>query len=72
MPKEIDVRPVLKASDDGSPRSFIYFDEPVDLPTGQSVNISLHFERENSFDEIKQLISLLKQKGMRFVAQEVE
>lgn len=72
MPKEIDVRPVLRASDDGSPTSFIFFDEPVDMPTGQSVNISLHFDQENSFDEIKQLISLLKQKGMRFVARKVD
>lgn len=63
--------PTLKAHDSERPVSFIYFEEDVELPNGQEVRISLHFDRGNSFEEIQELVATLKAKRLKFVVEEV-
>ena len=62
-----EVYPVLKAHDHESRNSFIYFDEWVELPDGSCAEISLRFDRGDSFDEMQELIDILKHKRMKIV-----
>lgn len=61
------VYPRLKAYDSESSTSYIYFDESVVLPDGSQADIALLFDKENSFEEMQELISILNQKRMKFV-----
>lgn len=66
MDKTIEFHPVLKPHDGEGPVSFIYFDEEVELPDGSRADVQLRFDNGNSFEEMRDLIAILKEKGLRF------
>ena len=66
------IRPVLKAADNGSPISHIYFDEWIDVPQCKTAQVRLLFDCENSFEEMQELVSELDRRGLRFVLEPVK
>ena len=48
---------------------YVCFDEEVNIPALGSVFVSLEFERSNSFVEVKQVVDLLRSRGVRLVIQ---
>lgn len=57
------IRPRLKAHDTHHPTSFIYADEPIEIPGYGLANVSFHFETDNSFNEMQELIKELQRRG---------
>ena len=70
--KVYTAKPILKM---GEPEpgqdkgAFICFAEYLDIPGLNDADIRIEFESENSYEEIKKLISELNRKGMIFVVE---
>lgn len=47
--------------------AYIAFEEYVDIPGLEDADISFEFKRDNSFEEIRELVSELKRRGFQFV-----
>ena len=50
-------------------KSYIFFEEYINIPGLESADIRIEFERNNSFKEISELLAILKSSGFRFVVQ---
>lgn len=64
--------PPLKVGEwpvDQGGKAYIYFEEYVDIPGLENADIRIEFERNNSFEEIQELVSRLKSSGFKFVVQ---
>lgn len=66
-PERLEFRPVMKPSDTGAPASCIYFDEWVQVPKWEAASVSIRFDRENSFEDVKKVIAELKRRGVTIV-----
>ena len=50
-------------------KAYIYFEEFIDVPGLEKADIRFEFEKNNSFEEIQDLVSRLKDSGFKFVVQ---
>lgn len=50
-------------------KAYIYFEEYVNIPGLENADIRIEFERNNSFEEISELVSKLNDSGLKFVVQ---
>jgi hypothetical protein len=72
MKKLYKVKPVLKTCEFGSVEdggAFISFEEYVQIPGIEKADISIRFERNNSFEEVQELVKLLKARGFTFAVE---
>jgi len=73
MPKQLYLRkPPIKTAEFGSAQdggAYIYFEEYVDIPGLEKADISIRFERNNSFDEIQALVSQMRKMGFIFAVE---
>lgn len=49
--------------------AYIYFDEYTNVPGLENADIRIEFDRNNSFQEIVDLVAKLKSSGFKFVVQ---
>lgn len=49
--------------------AYIYFEEFIDVPGLEKAGIRFEFDKNNTFDEIQDLVSRLKNSGFTFVVQ---
>jgi len=64
--------PILKVGEwsvDQGGKAYIYFEEYVNIPGFENADISIQFNKNNSFEEISELVSKLKGNGFKFVVQ---
>lgn len=47
--------------------AYIAFEEYVNIPGLEDADIRIEFKRGNSFEEIQDLVSIMKAKGFKFV-----
>jgi hypothetical protein len=72
MKKLYKVKPLLKACEFGPVENggaFISFQEYVQIPGPEKADISIRFERNNSFEEVQELVKLLKARGFTFAVE---
>lgn len=65
-------KPPIKVGEWGTTQgggAYIYFEEYVDIPGLEQADISIRFERNNSFEEIQSLVSKMKEMGFIFAVQ---
>jgi hypothetical protein len=49
--------------------AYIYFEEDVEIPGLEKADISICFEKNNSYEEVKALVSQMKSMGFTFAVQ---
>lgn len=48
-------------------KAYIYFEEFIDVPGFEEADIRIEFEKNNSFEEVHDLVKKLKNSGFKFV-----
>jgi hypothetical protein len=72
MKKLYKTKPPIKAAEWDSTQgggAYIYFEEYVEVPGLEKAGISIRFERGNSLEEVKELVSKMKSMGFTFAVE---
>ncbi len=71
-PKVYSSKPPLKVGEwsvEQGGKAYISFEEFINIPGLERADIRIEFERNNSFEEIRDLVARLKDSGFTFVVQ---
>lgn len=66
------VKPHLKINErsiEQGDTAYISFEESINIPGLENADIRIEFERNNSLEEISQLVSKLRASGFKFIVQ---
>ncbi|MBN7764359.1 hypothetical protein [Pectobacterium brasiliense] len=72
MVKVYEAEPPLKigeSSKGGNDWAYIYFEEYVDIPGLEDADVRIEFKNKNSFEDVSEILRILKDAGFRFVVQ---
>ncbi|MBA0190652.1 hypothetical protein [Pectobacterium odoriferum] len=68
MAKVYEAEPPIKIGE-SSKGAYIYFEEYVDIPGLEDADVRIEFKNKNSFEDVSEILRILKDAGFRFVVQ---